>query len=95
MVKREDADWDKPIFLATVIICVMTVAKVVFWLDIGCLVMGTGLYLRLRRSEQAKNLLLLIIVALLILPLSYFIGYRFENVAMFNDLYKMVLSVFY
>lgn len=96
-MKREETDIDKPIFVVTVIISVLLISKIVFWIAIGTLIFGVGWYIKTRNAHNRKvtqNALLIVGISLTIIPISYFIGYKFENIEMFNAFVDVIGTFF-
>ena len=92
---NDPPDWDKPVFLVVTIIAILLVSKIVFWVALGALAFGIGWYIK-RSGEKGdiKGPVLLIVFALLVIPISYFIGYRVENIPLFNYTFNALASIF-
>ncbi len=92
---NDPPDWDKPVFLVITVVAILLVSKIVFWVALGSLVMGAGLYLkRKNEKEDLKLPVLIILFSLLVIPISYFIGYRVENIEMFNYTFNALAGIF-
>ena len=91
-MKYEDQDIDKPIFIVMVILSVLLISKIVFFISIGCLVAGVIWYLRTKDSKQSRMAMLMIGLSLFLVPVTYIIGYRIENVEMFHVVFDYLAS---
>lgn len=86
------SDIDKPVMIVLVIISVIFLSKIVFWLSWCTLIFGVIFYLKTKGTSHAKLALLIIGVSFALLPITYVIGYRIENVPMFNAAFDFLAN---
>jgi heme/copper-type cytochrome/quinol oxidase subunit 2 len=92
---NDPPDWDKPVFIVITIVAILLISKIVFWVALGTLIFSIGLYRKRKKAKgDLKGPILLIIFAMLVIPISYFIGYRVENIAVFNYTFNALTSLF-
>ncbi|HLC68028.1 MAG TPA: hypothetical protein VJI12_04075 [archaeon] len=91
-MKYEETDLDKPIFVVMVVLSVILISKIVFWISIGCFIAGVIWYTRARNTKQSSHAFFMLAISLFLIPVTYLIGYRIENVPMFNIVFDYARS---
>jgi hypothetical protein len=72
-------DPDKRIVAAVIIISTLFLPQIVFWFSIVSLAFGNGLYVL--REDKRKLALLIVIISLVLMPISYFLGFELAKTA--------------
>ena len=88
----EPRDIDKPVFIVIVLLCVFLIAKILFWATIMTAIFGFGWYLKRRKSGDIKGPAWIIITSLILIPLTYFIGFEFEHIPFFNYVFNQLFA---
>jgi len=74
-----ESDWEKAVFIAGIVLLVIFFFKILFWVGIGLIVVGIIWIILDRESDYVYIPAIMIIVGLILTPISYYIGYQFEN----------------
>jgi thiol:disulfide interchange protein len=79
MSKEEDV-WAFAVLVSTIILIAIFIFKILFWVSIIALIVGV-IWLLINNTSNESPLIpaLVILISLILIPTSYYIGYQFEK----------------